>query len=57
MQMNPAFEGRSDIDLPSPWIKKLLTGIALFENRWLPMKPFGSSLFLLLKKKKSKANH
>jgi SAM-dependent methyltransferase len=52
MRINPAFEVRSDIDLPSPWLNKLLTGITLFENRWLPAKPFGSSLFLVIKKKK-----
>lgn len=41
----------SDTDLPSPWLNRILWKITLFENRWLPAKPFGSSLHLVLKKK------
>jgi hypothetical protein len=52
MKMAPTFEVRSDIDLPNPWLNRILAVITLFENRWLPLKPFGSSLFLVLKKKK-----
>ena len=52
MRINPSFEVRSDIDLPSPWLNRLLEGITRFENRWLPVKPFGSSLFLVAKKEK-----
>jgi SAM-dependent methyltransferase len=52
MRMIPSFEVQSDIDLPSPWFNRVLEGITRFENRWLPAKPFGSSLFLVAKKEK-----
>ena len=51
MRMKSAFEVNSDIDLPSPPLNKMLRRITLFENRWFRTKPFGSSLFLVMKKK------
>ena len=51
MRMNPSFDLRSDIDLPKHWVNLLLTGITRFENRWVPTKPFGSSLFLVAKRR------
>ena len=51
MRLTRDYEICSDIDLPSPWLNKILEGITLFENRWLPAKPFGSSLYLVLKKR------
>ncbi|MBT3586684.1 MAG: class I SAM-dependent methyltransferase [Halobacteriovoraceae bacterium] len=41
----------SDIDLPHPLINKILLAIVRFENRWLPFKPWGSSLFVVLEAK------
>jgi hypothetical protein len=55
IRINPAFEVRSDIDPPSALLNRILAGMALFENRWLPAKPFGSSLFLVLEKKTGQA--
>jgi SAM-dependent methyltransferase len=51
MRLKRDYEIRSDIDLPGPWLNKILEAVALFENRWLPAKPFGSSLYLVLKKR------
>jgi len=51
MGLTRDYEICSDVDLPIPWINRILEGITLFENRWLPVKPFGSSLYLVLKKR------
>jgi SAM-dependent methyltransferase len=51
MRLTRNYDICSDIDLPPPWINRILEGITLFENRWLSAKPFGSSLYLVLKKK------
>jgi SAM-dependent methyltransferase len=40
----------SDTGLSRPWLNRILEGITLFENRSIPAKPFGSSLYLVLKK-------
>ncbi len=51
MRGNHGFEVRSDIDLPSPQINKILESITKFENRFFPLKPFGSSLFVVARRR------
>jgi SAM-dependent methyltransferase len=51
MKLKRDYEIGSDIDLPNPWFNRVLEGMTQFENRWLPAKPFGSSLYLVLKAK------
>jgi hypothetical protein len=51
MRLTRDYEICSDTDLPPPWLNRILEGITLFENRWLPAKPFGSSLYLVLKRR------
>jgi len=51
MRLTKNYEICSDIDLPHPWVNRVLEGLTRFENRRLPSKPFGSSLFLVLKKR------
>ncbi len=51
MRLTRGYEIRSDTDLPSPRLNRILTRITLFENQWLPAKPFGSSLYLVLMKR------
>jgi len=41
---------KSDIDMPSRFINYILFQIVKFENNFIKNKPFGSSLFLVLKK-------
>ncbi len=41
---------KSDVNLPSPILNKLLYYISDWENRFIPSTIFGSSLFLVLKK-------
>jgi SAM-dependent methyltransferase len=48
MRLTRNYEIRSDIDLPHPWVNRVLEGLTRFENRCLPLKPFGSSLYLVL---------
>ena len=50
LQTNPAVKIKSDIDLPPAWVNSLLYQITAAENRVLPWKPFGSSLFVVLRK-------
>lgn len=50
MKVNPSFEVCSDIGMPRRFLNSFLAGITLFENRIFPIKPFGSSLFLVAKK-------
>ncbi len=50
MRLNPSFEISSDIDMPSGFINSLLEGISSLENHLLPVKPFGSSIFLVVQK-------
>ena len=50
MRLTRDFEIRSDIDLPSPWLNRILGTIIQSEDRWLRARPFGSSLFVVLKK-------
>ena len=40
----------SDIDIPSPLVNETLYWLVKFENKYIKRKPFGSSLFLILKK-------
>ena len=51
MKWTGNYEIRSDIDLPHPWINGVLEKITRVENRNLSSKPFGSSLYLVLKKR------
>ncbi len=51
MRLNRKYEICSDTDLPKPWLNRILRSMTLLENRWLPLKPFGSSLYLVLKKR------
>ncbi|EDZ62258.1 SAM-dependent methyltransferase [Sulfurimonas gotlandica GD1] len=43
-------EIKSDIDMPSSIVNNILYKIVSFENKFFKKKPFGSSLFLVLKK-------
>lgn len=49
MKLTRDYEVCSDIDLPHSWVNRVLEGLTRFENRRLPAKPFGSSLYLVLK--------
>ncbi len=51
LEMNPRTEIKSDIALPPGAVNELLRIIVQMENRFLVEKPFGSSLFLVLRKK------
>lgn len=51
LALNPDTGIESDIDLPSDSVNNLLYKIVAFENKWLRFKPFGSSLFLIMRKK------
>jgi SAM-dependent methyltransferase len=51
MRRTKNYEICSDIDPPSPWLNRILESITLFENRCLPVKLFGSSLYLVLQKR------
>ena len=48
MRLAKNYEVRSDIDIPRPWINRVLEGLTRFENRRFRLKPFGSSLYLVL---------
>lgn len=50
MARDPDFEVVSDVMLPPAWVNRLLERISVWENRHLRFKPFGSSLFLVLRK-------
>ncbi len=50
MRMAPDFVAYSDIELPNPRLNNLLARVTLFENRWFSRKPFGISLFLVIRK-------
>ena len=52
LMLNKNYKIKSDIDIPSSFINKFLIELVKFENRFLLKKPFGSSLFLVIKKKK-----
>jgi hypothetical protein len=41
----------SDVEVPSPWLNRLLYALVETERRWLKSAPFGSSIFLVLAKK------
>jgi SAM-dependent methyltransferase len=43
----------SDVDLPPRWLNRSLFAITRLENRCLPWKPFGSSLFVVAQKSPS----
>lgn len=49
MRVTRNYKIRSDIDLPRPWVNGILEKLIRFENRRLPSKPFGSSLYLELR--------
>lgn len=51
LALNPNTAIESDIDLPSNSINTLLYKLVRFENKWLPIKLFASSLFLVMRKK------
>ena len=44
-------EIKSDIDLPPRWINQLLFRLVSFENAVLKRKPWGSSLFFVIRKR------
>lgn len=48
--LNKNYKIKSDIDMPSSFINKFLIELVKFENRFLLKKPFGSSLFIVIKK-------
>ncbi len=50
MRINPAFKVRSDIDIPPEFLNNFLTTITSLENNIFPVKPIGSSLFLIAMK-------
>jgi SAM-dependent methyltransferase len=50
IKMNKNIKIESDIDLPPEWINKLLYKLTSSENKILRRKPFGSSLFLVLRR-------
>jgi hypothetical protein len=47
MRRNKDFTVQSDVGLPPRWINNTLLALVRAENRLLPWKPFGSSLFLV----------
>jgi hypothetical protein len=47
MRRSPSFEVRSDVELPPHWLNAVLLAITRAENALLRRKPFGSSLFLV----------
>ena len=51
LKFNKNIQIESDIDMPSQFMNNILYKIVKFENKFLSKKPFGSSLFLVLKKK------
>lgn len=51
MRRSPDFEVQSDIDLPPKMLNVLLEKIVIMENFIWARKPFGSSLFLVLRKR------
>jgi SAM-dependent methyltransferase len=50
LKRNPKIDIKSDIELPASPVNYLLTHLTLLENKVLPSKPFGSSLFVVAKK-------
>ena len=50
LMLNKNYKIKSDIDMPSSFINKFLIELVKFENRFLLKKPFGSSLFIVIKK-------
>jgi SAM-dependent methyltransferase len=50
LKMNKNIKIESDIDLPPDWINKLLFKLTRCENNIFRRKPFGSSLFLVLRR-------
>lgn len=51
LERQPGTEIRSDIDLPHPPVNAALSLLTRLENRLMPWKPFGSSLFVVARKK------
>ena len=51
IRFNKNIQLKSDIDMPSKFINAILYKIVKFENICFSKKPFGSSLFLVLKRK------
>lgn len=51
MRRNRDYEITSDVDLPLGPLNHIFLGLTMFENRVLPMKPFGSSLLLTGRRK------
>lgn len=47
MRRDPDCEVRSDVEMPPSWINTILGSVTRAENRMLPWKPFGSSLFVV----------
>lgn len=51
MRVNTDFEVKSDVNLPNRWLNAILLFITRIENHFIPIKPFGSSLFVVLNKR------
>jgi SAM-dependent methyltransferase len=49
--LQKAPEIKSDTEVPASWLNNLLFNLTKQENVWLPYKPWGSSLFLVMKKR------
>lgn len=50
MKSNTSYDVQSDVGLPNPLVNSILLFITRLENLLLPVKPFGSSLFVVIKK-------
>lgn len=51
MRVKQHYEIKSDVNLPLAPLNHIFLGLTLFENRVLPIKPFGSSLLLMGRRK------
>ena len=51
LKLNPDIEIKSDVEMPSRLVNYLLAKVTLLENNILSNKPFGSSLFVVAKKR------
>ncbi|MBI5387312.1 MAG: class I SAM-dependent methyltransferase [Verrucomicrobia bacterium] len=51
LRLGPQQDFASDVRLPPRWLNQALEAVTQFENRWLPWKPFGSSLFVVSRKR------
>jgi len=51
LKLNPNVAIKSDVELPAAPVNYLLEKLTLLENQILAHKPFGSSLFVVAKKR------